>query len=80
MTYLGGIYRGRYRPPNAPSDGERPLYLHISAASHVSISILSSQEAGEHSHWVDIQIIPGFCSMLFTSVPKTIRNPVLCKT
>ncbi|KAK4383557.1 protein RIK [Sesamum angolense] len=29
------ITRGKYRPPNAPPDGERPLYLHISAASHL---------------------------------------------
>ncbi|KAL8474702.1 hypothetical protein ACS0TY_031228 [Phlomoides rotata] len=28
------ITRGKYHPPNAPPDGERPLYLHISAASH----------------------------------------------
>ncbi|XP_057769698.1 protein RIK isoform X2 [Salvia miltiorrhiza] len=29
------ITRGKYHPPNAPPDGERPLYLHISAASHL---------------------------------------------
>ncbi|KAH6791955.1 hypothetical protein C2S52_002432 [Perilla frutescens var. hirtella] len=29
------ITRGKYHPPNAPPDGERPLYLHISAASHM---------------------------------------------
>ncbi|KAI9154163.1 hypothetical protein LWI28_021880 [Acer negundo] len=29
------ITRGKYRPPNAPSDGEKPLYLHISAAVHL---------------------------------------------
>ncbi|KAG8384618.1 hypothetical protein BUALT_Bualt04G0136600 [Buddleja alternifolia] len=29
------ITRGKYRPPNAPLDGERPLYLHISAAAHL---------------------------------------------
>ncbi|KAI3452218.1 hypothetical protein Pfo_008883 [Paulownia fortunei] len=29
------ITRGKYRPPNAPPDGERPLYLHISAAAHL---------------------------------------------
>ncbi|XP_010553971.1 PREDICTED: protein RIK isoform X4 [Tarenaya hassleriana] len=29
------ITRGKYRLPNAPSDGEKPLYLHISAASHL---------------------------------------------
>ncbi|KAF1863024.1 hypothetical protein Lal_00018869 [Lupinus albus] len=29
------ITRGKYRPPNAPNDGEKPLYLHISAGAHV---------------------------------------------
>lgn len=29
------ITRGKYHPPTAPPDGERPLYLHISAASHL---------------------------------------------
>ncbi|OAY56909.1 protein RIK isoform X2 [Manihot esculenta] len=29
------ITRGKYRPPNAPPDGEKPLYLHISAGSHL---------------------------------------------
>ncbi|KAJ4820192.1 Protein RIK [Rhynchospora pubera] len=29
------ITRGKYRPPNALPDSERPLYLHISASSHL---------------------------------------------
>lgn len=29
------ITRGKYRPPNAPSDGEKPLYLHVSAGTHL---------------------------------------------
>ncbi|VVB04441.1 unnamed protein product [Arabis nemorensis] len=29
------ITRGKYRLPNAPPDGEKPLYLHISAAAHL---------------------------------------------
>ncbi|GAV65685.1 hypothetical protein CFOL_v3_09199 [Cephalotus follicularis] len=29
------ITRGKYRPPNAPVDGEKPLYLHISAGAHI---------------------------------------------
>ncbi|XP_073060400.1 protein RIK-like isoform X4 [Primulina eburnea] len=29
------ITHGKYRPPNAPPDGERPLYLHVSAAAHL---------------------------------------------
>ncbi|XP_076883344.1 protein RIK-like [Bidens hawaiensis] len=29
------ITRGRCRPPNAPSDGEKSLYLHISAGTHL---------------------------------------------
>ncbi|GKV08843.1 hypothetical protein SLEP1_g20418 [Rubroshorea leprosula] len=29
------ITRGKYRPPNAPADGDKPLYLHISAAAHL---------------------------------------------
>ncbi|XP_030482499.2 protein RIK isoform X1 [Cannabis sativa] len=29
------ITRGKYRPPNAPSDGEKPLYLHISAGAQL---------------------------------------------
>ncbi|KAL1194476.1 Protein RIK [Cardamine amara subsp. amara] len=29
------ITRGKYRPPNAPPDVEKPLYLHISAAAHL---------------------------------------------
>ncbi|XP_070052191.1 protein RIK isoform X2 [Nicotiana tomentosiformis] len=33
------ITRGRYRPPNAPSDGEKPLYLHISAGAHLETTL-----------------------------------------
>ncbi|XP_027928451.1 protein RIK isoform X2 [Vigna unguiculata] len=29
------ITRGKYRPPTAPLDGEKPLYLHISAGAHI---------------------------------------------
>ncbi|CAL0314738.1 unnamed protein product [Lupinus luteus] len=29
------ITRGKYRLPNAPNDGEKPLYLHISAGAHI---------------------------------------------
>ncbi|XP_014497691.1 protein RIK isoform X4 [Vigna radiata var. radiata] len=29
------ITRGKYRPPNIPLDGEKPLYLHISAGAHI---------------------------------------------
>ncbi|KAJ0099759.1 hypothetical protein Patl1_21726 [Pistacia atlantica] len=29
------ITRGKYRPPNAPPDGEKPLYLHISSGAHL---------------------------------------------
>ncbi|CAN1848087.1 Protein RIK, partial [Linum perenne] len=29
------ITRGKYRPPNAPADGEKPLYLHISAGAQL---------------------------------------------
>ncbi|XVF58428.1 hypothetical protein PTKIN_Ptkin07bG0066100 [Pterospermum kingtungense] len=29
------ITRGKYHPPNAPPDGEKPLYLHISAGAHL---------------------------------------------
>ncbi|THG18817.1 hypothetical protein TEA_001206 [Camellia sinensis var. sinensis] len=31
------ITRGKYRPPNAAPDGEKPLYLHISAGAHGSL-------------------------------------------
>lgn len=36
MNMLDCLCRGKYRPPNAPPDGEKPLYLHISAGAHVS--------------------------------------------
>lgn len=29
------ITRGKYRAPNASTDGEKPLYLHISAGAHI---------------------------------------------
>ncbi|XP_076939642.1 protein RIK-like isoform X1 [Bidens hawaiensis] len=35
MLISNGFCRGKYRPPNAPSDGEKPLYLHISAGTHL---------------------------------------------
>ncbi|XP_028120319.1 protein RIK-like [Camellia sinensis] len=31
------ITRGKYRPPSAAPDGEKPLYLHISAGAHISL-------------------------------------------
>lgn len=33
------ITRGKYRPPNAPPDSEKPLYLHISAGSHLESTV-----------------------------------------
>ncbi|CAN4081645.1 unnamed protein product [Withania somnifera] len=33
------ITRGRYKPPNAPSDGEKPLYLHVSAGAHLETTL-----------------------------------------
>ncbi|KAL3624050.1 hypothetical protein CASFOL_032866 [Castilleja foliolosa] len=33
------ITRGKYRPPNVPPDGEKPLYLHISAAVHLETTV-----------------------------------------
>ncbi|XP_059670435.1 protein RIK isoform X2 [Cornus florida] len=33
------ITRGKYRPPNAPPDGEKPLYLHISAGAHLKDTV-----------------------------------------
>ncbi|KAM1218026.1 hypothetical protein PS1_045671 [Malus domestica] len=29
------ITRGKYRPPNSSTDGEKPLYLHISSGAHL---------------------------------------------
>jgi hypothetical protein len=37
MHNLISCFRGKYHPPNAPPDGEKPLYLHISAGAHVSM-------------------------------------------
>ncbi|CAL5369812.1 unnamed protein product [Camellia sinensis] len=34
------ITRGKYRPPNAAPDGEKPLYLHISAGAHGQFNLL----------------------------------------
>lgn len=36
MCLLNFFYRGKYRLPNTPPDGEKPLYLHISAGAHVT--------------------------------------------
>ncbi|KAI8028693.1 Protein RIK [Camellia lanceoleosa] len=33
------ITRGKYRPPNAAPDGEKPLYLHISAGAHLETTV-----------------------------------------
>ncbi|KAA8547914.1 hypothetical protein F0562_004343 [Nyssa sinensis] len=33
------ITRGKYRPPNTPHDGEKPLYLHISAGAHLKDTV-----------------------------------------
>ncbi|XP_031093986.1 protein RIK isoform X1 [Ipomoea triloba] len=33
------ITRGKYRLPNAPPDGEKPLYLHISAGTHLETTV-----------------------------------------
>ncbi|XP_050227694.1 protein RIK isoform X2 [Mercurialis annua] len=37
QRYTGAVVitRGKYRPPNAPPDGEKPLYLHISSGAHL---------------------------------------------
>lgn len=35
MFMLNFSHRGKYRPPNMLMDGEKPLYLHISAGAHV---------------------------------------------
>ena len=36
------LVRGKYHPPNGQPDGEKPLYLHISAGSQVTI-LLSTE-------------------------------------
>ncbi|CAL5367637.1 unnamed protein product [Camellia sinensis] len=33
------ITRGKYRPPNAAPNGEKPLYLHISAGAHLETTV-----------------------------------------
>ncbi|KAI8027346.1 hypothetical protein LOK49_LG02G03729 [Camellia lanceoleosa] len=33
------ITRGKYRPPSAAPDGEKPLYLHISAGAHLETTV-----------------------------------------
>jgi len=33
------ITRGKYHPPNAPPDGEKPLYLHISAGADLETTV-----------------------------------------
>ncbi|XP_060193368.1 protein RIK isoform X2 [Lycium barbarum] len=33
------ITRGKYKPPSTPSDGEKPLYLHISAGAHLETTV-----------------------------------------
>ncbi|XWS44396.1 hypothetical protein CRYUN_Cryun15aG0041500 [Craigia yunnanensis] len=37
QRYTGAVVitRGKFHPPNAPPDGEKPLYLHISAGAHL---------------------------------------------
>jgi hypothetical protein len=54
------LVRGKYHPPNEHPDGEKPLYLHISAGSQVNI-ILSVEFRfpsfySDHNNFGDIYL------------------------
>lgn len=53
------ITRGRYRPPNGPSDGEKPLYLHISAGAHLETTADRIKAVDQAADMVDEMLKQG---------------------
>lgn len=85
------ITRGKYRPPNAPNDGERPLYLHISAVAHLETTvdrikaveraaamveeILKNGSAGSASKPFSTSVYLGFKADPALNIAARIRGP-----
>ncbi|XP_057521716.1 protein RIK isoform X2 [Amaranthus tricolor] len=80
------ITRGKYRPPNAVPDGEKPLYLHISAGAHLKETaerILAVDRAAatvedmlkQASHPLSTSVYLGFDADPSLNIAARIRGP-----
>ncbi|KAI9120519.1 hypothetical protein K1719_007552 [Acacia pycnantha] len=67
------ITRGKYRPPNAPLDGEKPLYLHISAGAHLKETAERILAVDRAAAMVEEMLRQGQCSPPIS----TAANPAL---
>ncbi|XP_028796608.1 protein RIK isoform X2 [Neltuma alba] len=67
------ITRGKYRPPNAPLDGEKPLYLHISAGAHLKETAERILAVDRAAAMVEEMLIQSQCSPPIS----TTANPAL---
>lgn len=61
------ITRGKYRPPNALPDGEKPLYLHISASSHLKDVIERIKAVDKAASIVEDMLIQSKVAQPFTT-------------
>lgn len=53
------ITRGKYRPPDAPLDGDKPLYLHISAGAHLETTAERIKAVDQAAAMVEEMLKPG---------------------
>ncbi|CAK8540718.1 unnamed protein product [Lathyrus sativus] len=69
------ITRGKYRPPNVPLDGEKPLYLHISAGAHIKDTAERILVVDRAAAMIEEILRPGQNSQSISSAsPSTLAN------
>ncbi|KAL4382632.1 hypothetical protein AHAS_Ahas04G0252900 [Arachis hypogaea] len=66
------ITRGKYRQPNAPADGEKPLYLHISAGAHIKETAERILAVDRAAAMIEEMLRQGPNSQLVPSSPPSI--------
>ncbi|CAA6653518.1 unnamed protein product [Spirodela intermedia] len=68
------ITRGKYRPPNALPDNEKPLYLHISAGAHLKDTAERIKAVDRAASMVEEILKQGHSSSLVSTSYSTLNN------
>ncbi|KAI3906062.1 hypothetical protein MKW92_008125 [Papaver armeniacum] len=68
------ITRGKYRPPNALNDSEKPLYLHISAGGHLKETAERIVAVDSAASMIEEMLKPGVGSLAASTPFRSIVN------
>ncbi|KAI3892787.1 hypothetical protein MKX03_000891 [Papaver bracteatum] len=68
------ITRGKYRPPNALNDSEKPLYLHISAGAHLKETAERIVAVDSAASMIEEMLKPGVGSLAASTLFRSIVN------